>query len=82
MSTRSPTRTPPVSSAWFQVRPNSLRSSDVVAREAGALVAPRVLALAAALDVERDLAGDVADGEVADEAQRDRSEGASMRRLR
>src|SRR5512133_2632569 len=38
-------------------------------READALVAPRVLALAAVLGVEDDLPRDVTDGEVADDAQ-------------
>src|SRR5690606_17901198 len=33
MRTLSPTRTPPVSSAAFQVRPNSLRESSVLAEK-------------------------------------------------
>ena len=60
-----PTSTPPVSSAWFQVRPQSSRSISVLAEKPmrappqGSVWAP------SKLDVEDDGLGDVADGEVA-----------------
>ena len=63
--TSLPTSTPPVSSAAFQVRPKSSRLIDRLRGRAGLVVAPRVGAEAAELELERDGLGHAADGEVA-----------------
>ena len=61
----SDTRKPPVSSAAFQVRPQSLRLMDGLALEADPEVAERVAGGAGGLEVDRDRLGDVLDGQVA-----------------
>ena len=60
-----PTSTPPVSSAWFQVRPKASRSISVLAEKPTACGAPRGGGDALERRVEHDRAGDAADREVA-----------------
>ena len=61
----SPTATPPVSSTWFHVRPNSLRLIFVARFETRALSAPGSSATPVRRHVKHDLAADVADCQVA-----------------
>ncbi len=61
----SPTTTPPVSSAWFQVRPKSLRLILPFALKPSALAAPGILAAAFRRHVERDFARGAADRQIA-----------------
>ena len=63
--TFSETRTPPVSSAAFQVRPQSLRLMVGATLEADAEVAERVVRGAGLLEDDGDRLGDVLDGQVA-----------------
>ena len=67
IDTLSPTMMPPVSSTALYAIPKSLRLIVSVAREPGPGVAPRVLADAAELEVERHRPGDALDRQVAGE---------------
>ena len=53
-------------SAWFHLKAEVLPVESALRREADPFVAPGVLSAAAVLDVERDLAADVADGQLSD----------------